>query len=43
MANLFAFVATDPASMFAAADPIGPENDRRLVQLAEAVDVVIAA
>lgn len=27
--NLFAFIATDPAQMFAAADPIGPENDLR--------------
>lgn len=27
MVNLFAFRATQPADMFAAADPIGPDND----------------
>ena len=30
MANLFAFRATDPRDMKAAADPIGPDNDRIL-------------
>lgn len=28
MLNLFAFRATDPNVMFAASDPIGPENDK---------------
>lgn len=30
MVNLFAFRATDPRDMRAAADPVGPENDARL-------------
>ncbi len=34
MANLFAFRATDPKAMKAAADPVGPENDAWLRKLA---------
>jgi hypothetical protein len=30
MLNLFAFRATDPKDMKAAADPIGPDNDRHI-------------
>ncbi len=43
MANLFAFRATDPADMLAAADPVGPENDDWLVQLAHGASRVVAA
>ena len=43
MANLFAFRATKPKDMKAAADPIGPENDRWLKQLAGNAGIVIAA
>ncbi|RLA42597.1 MAG: hypothetical protein DRR42_23140 [Gammaproteobacteria bacterium] len=43
MANLFAFRATKPRDMKAAADPIGPENDRWLKQLAGNAGIVIAA
>ena len=43
MTNLFAFRATDPAVMKAAADPIGPDNDRWLVALAHHAAVVVAA
>jgi hypothetical protein len=28
--NLFAFMSTDPAGMYAAADPVGPDNDAHL-------------
>lgn len=45
--NLFALRATDPADLLRAAragtDPIGPENDRHLLDVFPACDVVIAA
>jgi hypothetical protein len=43
MANLFAFRATDPTSMLSAQDPVGPDNDRVLIQAAREASVVIAA
>jgi hypothetical protein len=43
MANLFAFRATEPADMFAADDPVGPDNDSYLVKLAQDAGVVVAA
>jgi hypothetical protein len=43
MANLFAFRATDPADMLAAADPVGPENDDWLQRLACGASRVVAA
>jgi hypothetical protein len=43
MANLFAYRATDPGDMKAAADPVGPENDRRLAEQATACALVVAA
>lgn len=33
--NLFAFISTDPAGMYAAEDPVGPENDLHLLAMAE--------
>ena len=42
-ANLFAFRATDPADMMAAADPVGPDNDEWLRRLAGEAGLVIAA
>lgn len=33
MLNLFAFRATDPREMMAEADPVGPENDRTIVEM----------
>ena len=43
--NLFAFRATDPAELRDAADPVGPENDRILLEVATsgAVGLVLAA
>lgn len=41
--NLFAFRATDPRDMKAAADPVGPENDAAIVAAAKYSDLVIAA
>lgn len=43
MANLFAFRATQPKDMLAASDPIGEDNDRHLMDLAEGAGVIIAA
>lgn len=43
MTNLFAFRATQPADMKAAIDPIGPENDRYLLELAKGAGVIVAA
>lgn len=43
MANLFAYRATDPADMKAAAEPVGTENDRWLKMLAQNAGLVVAA
>lgn len=39
--NLFAYRATDPLVMKAFAAPVGPENDRHLIEQAQAADLVI--
>ncbi|GAB4455936.1 MAG: DUF1643 domain-containing protein [Armatimonadaceae bacterium] len=41
--NLFAYRATLPANLFAAPDPIGPENDRFLCQAVAQAHRVVAA
>lgn len=41
MLNAFAFRATDPTDMKAAADPIGPENDHWIAHWSEHVDRVV--
>jgi hypothetical protein len=43
MLNLFAFRATDPRTMKAASDPIGPCNDRVLEHYASRVSLILAA
>ncbi|MCK0152908.1 DUF1643 domain-containing protein [Alcanivorax sp. S6407] len=43
VANLFAFRATYPKDLFAAADPVGPKNDQWLRKLANQADLVVAA
>lgn len=43
MTNIFAFRATDPEVMKAHSDPIGPENDRYLLEVAKEADLIIAA
>jgi hypothetical protein len=43
MTNIFAFRATDPAVMLAAADPVGPENDKVLRECANKSNLIVAA
>lgn len=42
MTNVFAFRATLPKNMRKAEDPIGPDNDRMLVEIAQQCDHVVA-
>ena len=41
--NIFAYRATDPRDMRAAADPIGPNNDAAIIQSCDWADTVICA
>lgn len=41
--NIFAYRATDPKVMRAAADPVGPENDKAILQSLDWADQVICA
>ena len=41
--NLFAYRSTDPEGMFAADDPVGPENDRLTIDSANWADKVVCA
>lgn len=41
--NAFAFVATEPTDMKAAADPIGPENDQYIRQASREAEFLVAA
>lgn len=41
--NLFAFRATDPRDMKAAADPVGTLNDAYLVEIAKRAELVVCA
>jgi hypothetical protein len=43
MTNIFAYRATLPDDMKAAADPIGPDNDRWLLECARRCDQVVCA
>ena len=41
--NLFALRSTDPKALYRAADPIGPDNDRHLVETAAEAGLIIGA
>ena len=41
--NLFAWRATDSRELRTVSDPVGPENDRRLMHLSKCADVTIVA
>ncbi len=43
MTNIFAFRATYPSDMKAAVDPVGPENDKWLIECASEAALVVAA
>jgi hypothetical protein len=43
MTNLFAYRATRPKDLMAAADPVGCENDAHLLALASEASVIVAA
>ena len=43
MTNLFAYRATDPSEMMTACEPIGIENNQRLLNLASNAGIVVAA
>ncbi len=43
VANLYAFRATQPAVLFQAADPVGPDNDLHLEQAMKRADRVVLA
>ncbi|HEV3208787.1 MAG TPA: DUF1643 domain-containing protein [Chthoniobacterales bacterium] len=43
MTNLFALVSSDPDQLYSEADPVGPENDRYILQAIQETGVVIAA
>jgi hypothetical protein len=43
MSNIFAYRATDPDDMKAAADPVGPENDQWLLKLTDEASLIVAA
>lgn len=41
--NLYALRATDPAELWCAADPVGPDNDTHLARAMATADLVVAA
>lgn len=41
--NLFAYRATDPKEMRKAADPVGPDNDKHLLEMFNEADIVVCA
>lgn len=43
MTNIFGFRATDPVYMKVQEDPVGPENDKALLEIAENAGVIVAA
>ena len=43
MLNIFAYRSTDPEKMKAVADPVGPDNDRWIKEIAGNAGIVIAA
>jgi hypothetical protein len=40
--NLYAYRATEPADLWKAADPVGPDNDRHIARAVSCVEIVAA-
>lgn len=43
VANLFAYVSTDPQRLTSVVDPVGPDNDRHLLEMIQGVDRIVLA
>lgn len=43
MVNLFAFRSTDPQNLLSMRDPVGPENDRYLIEACLQSNIIVAA
>lgn len=43
LVNLFAYRSTDPSGLFEADDPIGPQNDRSILERSKSVDRIVVA
>ena len=41
--NLFALRSRDPSALYKSADPVGPDNDMYLRQMAEQSELIVAA
>jgi hypothetical protein len=43
MANIFGLKSTDPGELYKADDPVGPDNDAAILEMAEESDLIIMA
>ena len=41
--NLFALVSTDPKGLYTCEDPVGPDNDRAILEVANNADMLVCA
>lgn len=43
MLNIFALRSTDPQQLYTSPDPVGPDNNRWIQEVAQQADIVVAA